>query len=172
MQQRSLTLLAVAPVAAMGLAAAFAFSTASAQPAGATPPNSKSVVGAPVTPPPPPPPTRAGGVVAPGGGGGPVVGGAGQGAAAGFQGAGLFQCHPTYNKTAQYMPAPGQHSAYYECESPTVVQCPDKSAVRHPHGGNPATGMGIDVKAVPVGQVGDYNRYKIQYKCSYFWPQG
>ena len=70
------------------------------------------------------------------------------------------------------MPPPGQLSAYYECESPTVVQCPDKSAVRHPYGNAPAVGMGIEVKAVPVGQVGDYNRYKIQYKCSYYWNQG
>src|SRR5690606_35144315 len=127
------SLLAVAPVAAMGLAAAFAFSTAQAQPAGATPSTSKAVVGGPVTPPPKPVPTRPagvaaptggggggsptiGGVATPGGGGGPVVGGVGQGAAGGFQGANLFQCHPTYNKTAEFLPTPGQHSAYYQCE--------------------------------------------------------
>ena len=68
-----------------------------------------------------------------------------------------------------------QHGNYgglsrFKCTTQTI-ECPHKSKVKS-NGGAPAASQSIELVKIPVGPVGDSNRFKIQYKCTYFWPEG
>ncbi len=82
-------------------------------------------------------------------------------------------CMPGYSKT-KYLEHQSSSSAgglhTMECRSP-IFECPDRSKVRSDNG-DPATGQAISIKKVPVGSPGDYNRFRIEYTCNYYWNQG
>ena len=81
----------------------------------------------------------------------------------------VMKCMPGYSKTDQHINTNGATDRM-ECTSP-VFECPDKSKVKNKYG-TPAAGQGIDIEKIPVGPVGDTNRFKIRYSCTYYWPQG
>ncbi len=84
----------------------------------------------------------------------------------------VFHCMPGYSKTKyqKYGAGTRQGGLYrMECRSP-IFECPAKSSVRTDNG-SPAQGHGNTIKKVPVG-AGDSNRFRIEYTCTYFWPEG
>ncbi len=79
------------------------------------------------------------------------------------------KCMPGYSKLNGHINHNGGMDLM-KCRSP-IFECPDKSKVKSSNG-TPAPSQGIEVKKVPVGPVGDSNRFRIEYHCTYFWPQG
>ncbi len=81
----------------------------------------------------------------------------------------VMKCMPGYSNTDEHKNANGAVDRF-ECTSP-VFECPHKNIVKNSKGAS-ATGQGIDIKKVPVGPVGDANKFKIEYSCTYIWNQG
>ncbi len=84
----------------------------------------------------------------------------------------VFHCMPGYSKTKYQKYQSGSRKGglhTMECRSP-IFECPAKSSVRTDNGGA-AQGHGNTIKKVPVG-AGDSNRFRIEYTCNYYWPEG
>lgn len=85
----------------------------------------------------------------------------------------VHNCMPGYTKT-KYLEHQGTTNIgalhTMECRSP-IFECPDKTKVKGDNGVS-ANGQGITIKKVPVGPSGDYNRFRIEYTCNYYWHQG
>ncbi|TQV80509.1 hypothetical protein [Denitrobaculum tricleocarpae] len=84
----------------------------------------------------------------------------------------VFHCMPGYSKTKYLKYQGGSRKGglhTMECRSP-IFECPAPSSVRTDNG-SPAQGHGNTIKKVPVG-AGDSNRFRIEYTCNYYWPEG
>ncbi|GJL86131.1 MAG: hypothetical protein DHS20C02_19060 [Micavibrio sp.] len=81
----------------------------------------------------------------------------------------VMSCMHGYSKTDEHVNTNGAVDRM-ECTSP-IFECPHKSKVKN-NNGSPANGQGIDIVKIPVGPVGDTNRFKIEYTCTYYWAQG